>query len=235
MTDGYFLSMGLVERRIREKEERRKIILGAAKTLILEKGVAAFSMQDIADATELSKATLYLYFPSKEAMLEEIFRDATDYFVEYVEERLSPELSGLDSVMVLWGSYLSLYAESGDDFVLTGIWKAVNPYCSIVPRAGDADGSAAAPMIALISRVLARGVADGSLDADIDPERVARTCLFIATSLIDSVARLPRESRDSRAIREEMRSMFNLLLRGVAAPGNDRTRLYLSPDKKEQL
>lgn len=226
--------MGIVERRIREKEERRKFILEATKSLILEKGVDAFSMQEIADATELSKATLYLYFQSKEAILEEIFRDATDYFVEYVEERLSPDLTGLQAVMVVWGSYLSLYAESGDDFVLTGIWKAVNPTCAVMPTGtGAGEANTAAPMVDLIAKVLVRGLADGSLDPEIDPRRVARTCLFLATSLIDSVARLPRELRDSKSIREEMRLMFNLLLRGIASPKVDRDKLYLPAIFKE--
>ncbi len=227
--------MGIVERRIREKEERRKYILDAAKTLILEKGASAFSMQDIADATELSKATLYLYFQSKEAILEEIFHDATDYFVEYVEERLSPELTGLEAVMVVWGSYLSLYAESGDDFVLTGIWRAVNPTFVVAPGGEGGGGqNAAVPMLDLIAKVLERGIADGTLDPAIDPRGVARTCLFLATSLIDSVARLPRELRDSNGIREEMRLMFNLLLRGVASPTVDRSDLYLPAAKKDK-
>jgi len=220
--------MGIVERRIREKEERRKLILEAAKSLALEKGVAAFSMQDIADATELSKATLYLYFQSKEAILEEIFRDATDYFVEYVEERLPAEASGLESLLVLWGSYLSLYAESGDDFVLTGICKAVNPTFSLMLLPDDDAGAAPArPMLDLIAKVLRRGVEDGTLDSGIDPRRVARTSLLIATALIDDVARLPREARDPRVIREELRDTFNLLLRGVASSAADRARLYL--------
>ncbi|MFA6508599.1 MAG: TetR family transcriptional regulator, partial [Treponemataceae bacterium] len=217
-----------MERRIREKEERRKLILETTKRLIIEKGVAAFSMQDIADAIELSKATLYLYFLNKEAILEELFRDATDYFVEYVEERIPENASGLECIRVLWGSYLSLYGESGDDIVLTGIWKAVDPtFIAKDPSQDSPLRKPVRPMVDLIIKALRRGVADGSLDQDIDPEHIARSSLFIATAYIDNIARLPREARDTRFIREELRSTFELLLRGVASPSADRTRLTL--------
>lgn len=221
--------MGIVERRLREKEERRKLILEAAKALVQEKGVAGFSMQDIADVTELGKATIYLYFQSKEAILEEIFRDAVEYFVEYVEERLPPDSSGLESLLVLWGSYLSLYAESGDVFVLIGIYKAVSPTHSLqlLPDE-EAEKDPAWAMLELISQVLRLGIKDGTLDPGIEPITVARTSLLIATALIDEAARLPRELRDPRRIRDELRNTFNLLLRGVAAPGADRSRLYLT-------
>jgi AcrR family transcriptional regulator len=228
MTDGYFMTMGIVERKIREKEERRKIIIAETKRLILDKGVEGFSMQDVASGTELSKATLYLYFSSKEAILEDIFSDATGCFVEYVEERLPASASGLDSIRVLWGCYLSFFAESEDDFVLTGIWKSVDPAFPLkLPSDGSPIRRPARPMIDLIAKALQRGVDDGTLDPAIDPERIARTSLLIATAFIDSVARLPRAARDARRIREELRSTFELLLRGVASPSADRARLSL--------
>ena len=55
--------MGIADRKQREKEERRTLILKKAKELILERGVDFLSMQEIADSAELSKAALYLYFP----------------------------------------------------------------------------------------------------------------------------------------------------------------------------
>jgi len=58
--------MGISERREREKTERRKAILDCARSLILSQGVQRVSMEDIARKAELSKATVYLYFSSKE-------------------------------------------------------------------------------------------------------------------------------------------------------------------------
>ncbi len=58
--------MGVAERKEREKERRREAILKAAVKVFFKKGVDNATMDDIAESAELSKATLYLYFTSKE-------------------------------------------------------------------------------------------------------------------------------------------------------------------------
>lgn len=58
--------MGIVERKEREKMQRRDEIIDAAENVFFSKGFEKATMDDIADRAELSKGTLYLYFKSKE-------------------------------------------------------------------------------------------------------------------------------------------------------------------------
>ena len=51
-------------------------MLDAALELFIEKGFAATRVEDIARRAGLSKGAVYLYFPSKEAMLEGLVRRA---------------------------------------------------------------------------------------------------------------------------------------------------------------
>jgi AcrR family transcriptional regulator len=60
--------MGTRERKEREKEARRNAIVEAAKTVFFEKGFQGTTMDQIAEAAELSKGSLYIYFPSKEEL-----------------------------------------------------------------------------------------------------------------------------------------------------------------------
>ncbi len=60
--------MGIKERREKEKEHRKQTILEAAKGLFFKLGFAATTMNQIAEAAELSKGTLYLYFQNKEEL-----------------------------------------------------------------------------------------------------------------------------------------------------------------------
>jgi AcrR family transcriptional regulator len=60
--------MSIEERKQREREERVRIILEAAKGLFARQGFQETSMSDIAEACELGKATLYYYFPTKEEL-----------------------------------------------------------------------------------------------------------------------------------------------------------------------
>jgi AcrR family transcriptional regulator len=58
--------MGIKERREREKKLRRRQIIDAVKKVCSEKSFRETTMDDIAREAEISPATIYLYFKSKE-------------------------------------------------------------------------------------------------------------------------------------------------------------------------
>jgi len=59
-------------RREREKQERRAAILAAAEQVIIARGFAEASVDGIAREAGLAAGTVYLYFPNKEALLQEL-------------------------------------------------------------------------------------------------------------------------------------------------------------------
>ncbi|RIV27423.1 TetR/AcrR family transcriptional regulator [Fibrisoma montanum] len=66
--------MGIVERKEREREEMRKLILGAAQRLFIANGYEKVSIRNIADEIEYSPATIYLYFKDKNELLYALHR-----------------------------------------------------------------------------------------------------------------------------------------------------------------
>jgi AcrR family transcriptional regulator len=60
----------------RRAEARPDEVLDAAQALFMERGFAATRVEDIASRAGLSKGSVYLYFPSKEALLEGLVRRA---------------------------------------------------------------------------------------------------------------------------------------------------------------
>ncbi len=72
--------MGTKERRAREKEARRQLILTAAKRMLCEKGFTHASMEDVAREAELSPGALYLYFKSKDEILAALLLNSIRYF-----------------------------------------------------------------------------------------------------------------------------------------------------------
>ena len=59
-------------RREREKQERRAAILAAAEKVIIDRGFAEVSMDGIAREAGLAAGTVYLYFPNKEALFQDL-------------------------------------------------------------------------------------------------------------------------------------------------------------------
>lgn len=69
----------LREERKRHREQENKLfILNAAENVFARKGYALATMDDIAEAAQFSKATLYRYFNSKQEMFMEIILNTFD-------------------------------------------------------------------------------------------------------------------------------------------------------------
>jgi AcrR family transcriptional regulator len=64
--------MGVTERKAKEKEELKSLILKAATKLFIEKGIEYTTIRNIADEIEYSVGTVYVYFKDKNAILYEI-------------------------------------------------------------------------------------------------------------------------------------------------------------------
>src|ERR1043165_5647478 len=61
--------MGTTERKAREKEELKALILKAARKLFVEKGIGQTTIRNIADAIDYSVGTVYVYFRDKNEIL----------------------------------------------------------------------------------------------------------------------------------------------------------------------
>ncbi len=70
----------------------RDDILEAAALIFSQKGFHAASMQDIAEAVSLQKASLYYHFPSKQDILKELLDRALETLTERLEKVLARDL-----------------------------------------------------------------------------------------------------------------------------------------------
>jgi AcrR family transcriptional regulator len=73
--------MGTAQRRQREAENRRKAILSAAREVFWKQGYHKATMPQVAEAAELATGTLYLYFPSKDALYVELLIEGYELLV----------------------------------------------------------------------------------------------------------------------------------------------------------
>jgi AcrR family transcriptional regulator len=78
--------MGIADRKAREKEARRKLIMEAGNKLFSEKGFSGTTMEDIAKDVELSTSTLYLYFKSKEELYASLNLKVLKNLLDKIEE-----------------------------------------------------------------------------------------------------------------------------------------------------
>jgi AcrR family transcriptional regulator len=75
--------MGIAQRKEREREEMRKLILEAAQKLFLTYGFEKVSIRNIADEIEYSPATIYLYYKDKNELFFALHQKA---FLKLIDE-----------------------------------------------------------------------------------------------------------------------------------------------------
>jgi AcrR family transcriptional regulator len=76
--------VGLLERRGKEKDSRKKLILKSARTLFFEKGFNNVTVEEIAKISELGKGSIYLCFNSKEEIYAQILLNDIENFKQQV-------------------------------------------------------------------------------------------------------------------------------------------------------
>src|SRR5579859_7771289 len=75
----------------RQRREREALILQAAEDVFIEKGYYDTSMEEIAMRVGIAKGTVYLHFPSKEALVVAILTRDMEIFLAELEVVLASE------------------------------------------------------------------------------------------------------------------------------------------------
>lgn len=92
----------------------RDEILEAAAQIFRQKGFHAASMQDIAQAVNLQKASLYYHVKSKQEILLHLLDQALELLIAQLEEVISRPLPADEKLRQGMRAYLSTMLENGD-------------------------------------------------------------------------------------------------------------------------
>lgn len=85
---------------------RRREIMDAAAAVFAKKGYHAATTRDIADSLGMQPGSLYYYFESKEAALEEICRIGGTEFGDHLESVLKTGATTRDAIRSAIGNHL---------------------------------------------------------------------------------------------------------------------------------
>lgn len=199
----------------RSPQTRPDAVLEAALDQFAARGFAATRMEDVAAAAGLSKAALYLYFPSKDALFRALVERRIRPLQAHLEAVAAADLdpiAGLRAITTAW-------SQAMDDPRLAAIPRIVLAEASRFPEiAAFYHGAVVARVSALIERLIAVAVAQG-LFRPVSTEAASRA--LIAPLLIEIWRReafAGLETRKPLGVAAE--DILDLFLNGVAvAPG----------------
>ena len=160
--------MGIAERKSREKDERRRAILEAARRLIARRGVEGTSMNQLAESTELNKATLYLYFEDKDDLVDALVCEGLLLLEREYQQADRQPLSGIARVLNLVRTTFAFYKKHPVYFhVLHHQERRRASARRNTPFAAKGN-EAAARVFDTIAKGLEQGIEDGSIREGID-------------------------------------------------------------------
>ena len=188
----------------------REGILEAAARIFSEKGFHATSMQDIAEAVDLQKASLYHHFPSKQEILVEILDQALDLINSRLEAVSSQPLSADEKLRQAMVSYLQTIAENQD---LAAV--LLLEIRSLDPELKARQASKREKFEGIWKELITEGKEQGIFN-NVDPSLTGRAILGVMNWTVTWYRKDgPRSAR-------EIADMFaNLLLEGLLTDGNE--------------
>ena len=164
--------MGIAERRQREKEQRAQDIVDAAEKVIFSKGYEKATMDEIAEAAELSKGTLYLYYKTKEELYQAIALRGNAILRKMAQAALRDDMSGLEKIITITQAYFRFYEQERPYFDALHYMdtsemtpEAIHERHEAFERSENA--------LYLLRDVIAQGIEDGSIRPDADPMKQA--------------------------------------------------------------
>ena len=114
--------------------ERRDEILAAAVTLFASNGVHAVSTRQIAQVVGISQPTLYAYFPTKDAILDEACQAAFAQLSMRVRRALAERRAGDDEMAVIGREYIRFGLEQPDAYRIAFMMEAAHAVSPAKPE-----------------------------------------------------------------------------------------------------
>jgi len=118
--------MSIKDRKKREKEQRKQSILDSAHQLFVEKGIEKTTMSDIAEASELAKGTLYLYFKSKNEIILTFYLIKLQDFKKYLEDNINADDTCLTKILAFYKLTYSFYKENPLYLIVENYWDYID-------------------------------------------------------------------------------------------------------------
>jgi AcrR family transcriptional regulator len=207
-------------RRQRQKVDRERRIVAAARRLFDRKGFAETSMGEVAARAGLAVGTLYNYFPSKEQLLLAISRSDTEQLVKIGERVLADPPDDPVEAIVTFTEVMVHGITAGE----RRLWRELFVASIAAPETLGArmfalDMRLIAQLSAMIDRLKERGM----VDASVDSSRAAG--LFYGICLTWAIAFATRADVTIETMRAEIAESVRVTIQGILPRNDDREKV----------
>lgn len=201
------------ERKQREHEQRREDILNAMQRLIASEGYENVRMQDVADAVEISKGSLYLNFKDKDDIVSALVLRSFDALDRIIAEEMAIAGTATEKLERLGNAYWRFLAEKPEIFPN---FSLISRLATNAKKHSESNGIAnrLKNLESLLKRTIQEGIEEGSIRSSINPPLLVALIPVLVNSFMEKLAELPRKAGPILGYgpQELIKEFFDILL-----------------------
>lgn len=204
--------MGVKERREKEKELRKGHILDTAKMLLLERGLKATSINQIARQAELSVGAIYFYFKDKEDLFAALQLEGLTLLSQAVAEAIDDTCPPEEKIRRIMMAYLCFSQEYKNYFDIINYFLS-SPETLFSAEMKDRIDQRGNDSILILRGAISEGMEKG-LFKELDPGREA-IILWAACHGMIQLKKLERTILSKESHQSLYRAVVERFLEGI--------------------
>lgn len=207
--------MGLQDRRGKEKDSRKKLILKSARALFFKKGFNKVTVDEIAKISELGKGSIYLYFNSKEEIYAQILLNDIDTFYQRVLVLFDRKSSASDLLFEFSCIYVDFFLNEGELFRILMTYMLHPAQMNLSRELNSEILTANARSIDVIGEILQRGVESKEFSADINLRQNQNAIWGLLNGIISLYIFFGAQERRKDKICLTIKSALEIFIKGL--------------------
>lgn len=199
-----------LSRRERKRQAVHHSLLEAAAELFRERGITKTTVDDIAEAADVARQTLFNHFPYKEAFALELTADSVEETTQRAHALLEAGMPALDVLPRAAGWVLEAAFAQGE-LAVVAARELLQPDPERAAR-----GASLLPLDEIFEAILVQGREEGSVRGDLE--------LGIIASQLSGILRLTMMqvlTRDIDQLRRELALCFEMVFNGIRDRRNE--------------
>lgn len=207
--------MSVATRREKEKLERRRSILMAARDLFYEKGYQTTTVEEIAKAADVSKGTVYLYFASKDELYVSVVLEGFQIVDDIMTEIMDSELSIVEKGKSIFLAFVEYCMKNREYFRITQYFVSENARKNLSNTLVESVSAHAAKLLDHVAGLVEEGKRTGLIKEDLDPYTFALITWRTATGILDLAIVDDSVGAQAGPYNELFEQSVQLLIRGA--------------------
>ena len=209
--------MSTIERREREKQQKRNHIIDAAERLFFRKGYSNTSMDEVAEEAEYSKGALYIYFKDKEDLYLAINYRGLLILKDMFEKAYQKGKDGLEKARKIGEAYLRFSQEYPNYYNAMHYYECTQINFKISETSAQQCEEAGQQVLGIVARAIHTGIDDGTIRENLDPMNTATVLWAHSTGMISimSVRGEHLKEQHNLNINDVMRLSFDMMSKSL--------------------